>query len=82
MAKVGGWDMDPVTGTGNWTPEVARIHDLDPSVISNNQLRLQSYPAEARIRLQAAIKEAVENGIPYDLDLEFQSAREIGRAHV
>ena len=75
MAKVGGWDMDPVTGTGNWTPEVARIHDLAPEVISNNQLRQQSYPGEARVRLQAAIKAAVEQGTPYDLDLEFQSAR-------
>ena len=75
MAKIGGWDVDPISGTGNWTPEVARIHDLDPSVISNNQLRMQSYPGESRTKLQAAIKAAIEQGTPYDLDLEFQSAR-------
>ena len=75
LAKVGGWELDPASGVGNWTPEVARIHDLDPSLIADNQRRLQSYPGESRARLEAAIKEAVENGRPYDLDLEFVSAR-------
>jgi signal transduction histidine kinase/ActR/RegA family two-component response regulator/PAS domain-containing protein len=75
LAKVGGWDLDPVSGVGNWTPEVARIHDLDTAVIANSQLRLQSYPGESRARLEAAIKEATERGVPYDLDLEFVSAR-------
>jgi signal transduction histidine kinase/ActR/RegA family two-component response regulator/PAS domain-containing protein len=74
LAKVGGWDLDPASGLGNWTPEVARIHDLDPALIADNQLRLQSYPGESRVRLQAAIKEAIEHGTPYDLDLEFVSA--------
>jgi signal transduction histidine kinase/ActR/RegA family two-component response regulator/PAS domain-containing protein len=75
LAKVGGWDLDPDTGQGNWTPEVARIHDLDPALVSDNQLRLRSYPGESRVRLQAAIKEATERGVPYDLDLELVSAR-------
>jgi signal transduction histidine kinase/ActR/RegA family two-component response regulator/PAS domain-containing protein len=75
LAKVGGWDLDPASGAGNWTPEVARIHDLDPALIADNQRRLQSYPGESRIRLEAAIKEAVELGRPYDLNLEFVSAR-------
>jgi signal transduction histidine kinase/ActR/RegA family two-component response regulator/PAS domain-containing protein len=75
LAKVGGWDLDPTSGAGNWTPEVARIHDLDPALIADNQLRLQSYPGESGVRLQAAIKEAFEHGVPYDLDLEFVSAR-------
>ena len=69
------WDLDPATGKGNWTPEVARIHDLDPTLISDNLLRQRSYPGESRVRLQAAIKEATEHGVPYDLDLEFVSAR-------
>ena len=75
MAKVGGWDVDPVTGAGSCTPEVARIHDNDATLTTNSELRLQFYTGESRIRLQAAIKEAAEHGTPYDLDLDFQSAR-------
>ena len=75
LAKIGGWEYDPTQGTGNWTLEVSRIHELDPSVISDNQLRLQSYPGESRVRLEMAIRDATERGIPYDLDLEFLTAR-------
>ena len=75
LAKIGGWEYDPIAGTGNWTLEVSRIHELDPSLISNNTLRLQSYPGESRGRLEAAIKDASERGVPYDLDLEFLTGR-------
>ena len=75
LGKIGGWEYDPVAGTGNWTLEVSRIHELDPSVISDNNLRLQSYPGESRRRLEVAIKEASEGGVPYDLDLEFITGR-------
>lgn len=78
LAKVGGWDRDPVSGSVNWTSEVFRIHDLEPSAAATNRLGLlQSYPGESRIRLEAAIKEAREHGTPYDLDLEFVSARDV-----
>src|SRR5262249_38749487 len=75
LAKIGGWEYDPIENTGNWTLEVSRIHELDPSVIANNALRLQSYPGESRKRLEAAIKAATESGVPYDLDLEFLTGR-------
>ena len=75
LAKIGGWEYDPVDGTGNWTLEVSRIHELDPSVISNGALRMQSYPGESRRRLEAALKDASERGVPYDLDLEFLTGR-------
>jgi len=75
LAKVGGWDFDPVTGRGHWTQEVARIHALDVSVAPNKDLGLQFYPGESRTRLERALKEAMDHGTPYDLDLEFISAR-------
>lgn len=74
LAKVGGWDFDPVSGEGRWTAEVARIHDLDVSVEPSSQLGLQFYPEESRARLEGAMKAAVAHGTPYDLELQFISA--------
>jgi len=74
LAKVGGWDFDPVTGAGRWTKEIARIHDLDPETAPNRELGLTFYPGEARKRLEAAIHAAISKGTPYDLELEFVSA--------
>ncbi len=75
LAKVGGWSFDPATGEGLWTDEVARIHGLDPTTATNKDLGLRFYPGESRQRIEAAVKAAVDNGEPYDLELEFISAR-------
>ncbi|MEJ1963414.1 MAG: ATP-binding protein [Gammaproteobacteria bacterium] len=74
LAKVGGWDFDPQTGAGRWTPEVARIHDLDPKLEPNKELGLTYYPGESRQRIEAALQVALRDGTPYDLELEFISA--------
>jgi PAS domain S-box-containing protein len=70
IAKVGGWEFDPVTGTGTWTDEVARIHDLSPSQEPSLALGLRYYHGWSREKIEQAIKEAVEQGRSYDLELE------------
>ncbi len=73
-AKVGGWDLNPVTGEGHWTEETARIHDLDPSLKPDKEMGIAFYHGESRTRIEAAIREATEHGTPYDLELELISA--------
>jgi signal transduction histidine kinase/ActR/RegA family two-component response regulator/PAS domain-containing protein len=75
LAKVGGWDHDPITGEGRWTPEVAHIHELDPSIETNQQFGLQFYPGKSRTQLEAALNKSATDGTPYDLELEFLTAR-------
>jgi signal transduction histidine kinase/ActR/RegA family two-component response regulator/PAS domain-containing protein len=75
LAKVGGWEFEPASGTGRWTAEIARIHGVDPSIEPNKQFGLQFYPGESGLRIEAAVKKALVDGTPYDLELEFISAR-------
>ncbi len=75
MAHVGGWEFDVDTGEGQWTDEVARIHDLDPGAETSASLGLGFYPGEARSTIEAAIARAVERSEPYDLELPFVSAK-------
>ncbi|MCX6953688.1 MAG: PAS domain S-box protein, partial [Verrucomicrobia bacterium] len=75
IAKVGGWSFDAVTGEGFWTDEVARIHDLDPALPVNRDAGLSYYVEESRARIEAAVKQAVEAALPYDLELELLSAK-------
>ncbi len=74
IAKVGGWSFEVATGNGIWTDEVARIHDLDPRQPTSRDLGLQFYKGEARARIETALREAIEQGKPYDLELELVSA--------
>ena len=70
IAKIGGWEFDPVTGKGTWTDEVARIHGLDPEKETGVQIGLSFYEGRSKTKIETAIKEAIENGKPYKLDLE------------
>jgi two-component system cell cycle sensor histidine kinase/response regulator CckA len=75
MARVGGWELDPATGEGSWTPETARIHELDPDDPTSVARGLDFFRGESRRRIEAALDAAVERGEPYDLELEMVTAR-------
>ncbi|BBO91471.1 PAS domain S-box protein [Desulfosarcina ovata] len=77
LAKIGAWEFDPATGQGSWTEEVARIHDLSPGELTSMEHGLGFYEGESREIIQRAVKAAVENGTPYDLEIELVSAKGI-----
>ena len=73
MAKIGGWEFDPITMQGTWTSEVARIHDLDPNDPTSVNKGLSFYVGESRKKIDKAIKDAIEQGKSYNLELELIS---------
>lgn len=75
LAKIGGWEFDPVTGEGTWTDEVARIHDMTPTEYTNAAIGLSFYQGAHRQAIETAIKQAIEHGTPYDLELEINTAK-------
>ncbi|SFM45509.1 PAS domain S-box protein [Methanolobus profundi] len=75
IAKIGGWEFDISTGEGKWTPEVALIHDLDPGAGTSKDIGLNFYTPSSRKILEEAIRNSIENGEPYDLELELISAK-------
>jgi PAS domain S-box-containing protein len=74
-ANIGGWDLDVATGKANWTEEVARIHDLEPDAQPSKEMGIAFYHGESRKQIEAAVQAAIEQGTPYDLELEIVSAK-------
>lgn len=70
MAKVGGWEFDPKTKQGTWTNEVALIHELESSLLTNVALGISFYHEKYRELIEKAIDEAITKQKPYDLELE------------
>ncbi|MDX2170538.1 MAG: PAS domain S-box protein [Deltaproteobacteria bacterium] len=70
MARVGGWSLDPTSGEGFWTDEVARIHDLPAGTAPPPDLGLHLYRGESHARLAAALEAARQRGASFDLELE------------
>ncbi|MDD2358029.1 MAG: EAL domain-containing protein [Thiovulaceae bacterium] len=70
MAHVGAWEFNPKTGEGEWTAEVSRIHDMDPNDSTSLKRGLSVYHGEWLEKIKSAIDLAVNQGIPYDLELQ------------
>jgi len=74
IAKVGGWSFEIATGDRFWTEEVARIHDLNSEAPFSKDIGLTYYRPESRKQIEAALQAAIQQGTPYDLELEITSA--------
>jgi PAS domain S-box-containing protein len=70
LAEVGGWGFDVATMKGSWTEEVARIHDVDYCDDISVEAGLSVFHGRHKEAVEAAVKEAIEQAKPYDLELE------------
>ncbi len=75
LARVGGWEFDPLTRQLSWTEECARIHDLQPTGKTSVDHWLAHFRGEHRRAIEKAFQQALESGQPYDLELEIISAK-------
>lgn len=69
IARIGGWTFNAVTGEIKWTRETYRIKGVDFDFIPTLENVLDFYPEPDRQKLQNAIQQAIEEGKPYDLEL-------------
>jgi PAS domain S-box-containing protein len=75
IAKIGGWEFDPISGKGTWSEEVVRIYDLDPEIETNAELDMSFFQGESRTKIENSVKEAIELKKHYDLELEMITAK-------
>jgi PAS domain S-box-containing protein len=74
IASVGGWEFDPATMKTIWTEETTRIHDLDPTTENAVEAGIGFYRAESREKIKTAVREAIDHGMSFDLELELVTA--------
>ncbi len=71
IAKVGGWELDLVTGELFWTPETYHIHETSPEAFHPSvESGLARYLPDSRRLLESALEAARTHGEGYDLELE------------
>lgn len=74
LAKVGGWYFDTATMEGERTAQAALIHESDETERVDVLKEIERYQGESRQRIELAIREAIELGKPYELELELLTA--------
>ncbi|MDQ7825929.1 MAG: histidine kinase dimerization/phosphoacceptor domain -containing protein [Candidatus Eremiobacteraeota bacterium] len=75
MAKVGGWEFDIATMEQAWTEEIYRIHEVDLTHRPTVSKGIDFYAPAARPVIERAVQSAIELGEPFDVELDFITAK-------
>ncbi len=74
MAGVGGWSLRLDEDRVRWSEEVARIHEERPDFAPTIEQELDYYAPEFQSRIRTVFEACVEQGEPYDEELQIISA--------
>ncbi|MDI1258957.1 PAS domain-containing protein [Aquabacterium sp.] len=74
IAGVGGWEVDLRANVVSWSDQTRRIHDVGPDYLPTVQSGIAFYAPQARQIIEAAVRESIDKGTPWDLELPFESA--------
>ena len=75
IGKVGGWEFYPSTGKQTWSPELHNILEVGPGFEPTKEKTLELYAPASKPQIEFAMKRAVEQGIPFDLELQVVTAK-------
>ena len=74
LAHVGGWEYDVQNDESTLTEETCRIFGLPPETALSLEEGLSYYHPDDRPAVQSALRRAIEEGEPYDLELRLIDA--------
>ena len=73
LACLGTWSWDRESGKVIWSEGVYRLYELDPNQVAPTFEEQESIvTTDSMSRLRAAVDRAIEDGTPYELDLELK----------
>lgn len=75
MAKIGGWELDVATHTLFWSLETCRLFEIDDAKAPSLEQAIRFYAPVAQPLIRAAVKEAMERGKSYELEVPVITAK-------
>ena len=75
IGKVGGWEFDIDTGKQTWTEEIYKIHEVELTYEPIMDNGVNFYTPASRPIIERAVRDAIERGEPYDLELEITTTK-------
>ena len=75
MAKVGGWELDADTLDVSWTDETYHIHEVPIGKKPSLEEAMNFFHPDDREGLARAIRRALDEGEPYDMEVRFITAK-------
>jgi len=75
LANVGGWQVDLPSREVRWTEQTRHICEIPEGSVPSLDMASRFFKPDDRERLAEARERAIEHGEPYDLELEFVTAK-------
>jgi PAS domain S-box-containing protein len=77
IGRIGSWEYDPATAKFEWSEEIYRIHDIDPTEPIDLKSTIGCYVGESRIEIRKAFRSLFESKKEFDLEFEIETAQGI-----
>jgi diguanylate cyclase (GGDEF)-like protein len=75
MAKVGGWELNLATMGIYWSEGIKRIHEVADDYVPEITKAISFYTKESKPIISTVVNDAIENGTPWDVELELITAK-------
>jgi PAS domain S-box-containing protein len=75
LARVGGWEIDLERNELTWTDVVHQIHEVAPGFRPTVEAGIRFYAPEAVPVISEALRRVVEEGQPFDVELQLITAK-------
>ncbi len=76
VADIGTWELDLKSNSLYWSDQTRKIHDVPADFTPNVEEGLSFYKeGKHRESIKEAVQQAVENGVPFDLELQIITAK-------
>jgi PAS domain S-box-containing protein len=76
IAKVGGWQLNAITGALYWTAQTYHIHETSPEEFDPTvDAGVDSFLPDSRERITQALEDALQRAVPYDLELQTHTTK-------
>ncbi|TYC79984.1 diguanylate cyclase [Stappia sp. BW2] len=75
VSGVGGWEFDLDTDTLTWTDKTREIHEVGSDFMPTVEMALSFYAPNCRHQISDAVVKCIRDGVPWDLELPFITAK-------
>lgn len=75
VAKIGAWEMDVIRQVVYWSSVTKDIHEVPEDFTPDLQKGINFYEGENKDRISEAVSLAIEQGKPFDLEVEITTAK-------
>lgn len=76
IARIGTWEVDLLKNKVFWSKMVCEIHEVPEGYIPNLEKSINFYKeGRSRDTIARVVKEAIEHGTPYDVEVEIETAK-------